>query len=104
MTDDSLKTALVETQGRAPWGMLQEHANRGGLIMVAPELDLLQVGLAVAQDRGDLVGAWLSTGKLWKPTELQTQTYALDERRQYPFVIVQPYVLATDVGVPMAQA
>ncbi len=63
MSKDALKTSLAETQGRAPWAMLKGHADRGGLIMVAPKLDLLRVGLAVAQERGDLIGAWLSEGK-----------------------------------------
>jgi hypothetical protein len=51
MSDD-LRARLAEEIHRVDWKPLAPHAKRGGLVLVDPELDLLDVALAVARDDG----------------------------------------------------
>ena len=54
MSDD-LRARLAEEIHRVDWKPLAPHAKRGGLVLVDPELDLLDVALAVARDDGEVL-------------------------------------------------
>ena len=88
MDERPLRERLAEDAGRVDRADLEAHAQRGGLVLVDPALDLLDVAEAIAEDRGDEVAAWISAGQLTRPPfeDLTAETYEM--------VIVQPYVLA----------
>ena len=92
---EGLRASLAEGLGEAPWSMLEAHAKRDGLILVSPELDLLDVAVALAQDDGAAVSAWMNEGRLTKPDAAALTSYSEDAGRQWPFVIVAPFVLVT---------
>ena len=66
---------------------LRPHAERGGLILVDPALDLALVSHAVSSDLSASVEAWVSMGQLTRPLfeELPQSAYRM--------IIVQPFVL-----------
>ena len=74
--------------------MLQSHHERGGLVIVSEELDLVEVGRCVAEDEVDTVKKWLDSGEVKKPDEKDVASWERGPERQFIFVIVQPYVLA----------
>ena len=47
-TREELTLAVDE----AVWGLLRAHLERGGLIVVARDLDIVEVGVKLAADRG----------------------------------------------------
>jgi hypothetical protein len=99
MTDTApkaLREVLAEGLGEAPWSMLEAHAKRDGLIVVSPELDLLDVAEALAQDDGGAVAAWMAQGQLTKPGAAAMVMYAAEVARTWPFVIVAPFVIVHD--------
>ena len=59
MTQD-LKTELAEMVGPAEWRWLSPHADRDALLLVDQGLDLVEVGLAIAEDDLTRVSHWLS--------------------------------------------
>jgi len=69
--------------------MLRSHAERGGLLFVDPSLDLVEVALAVGEDRSEDVATWMAKDLLSRPTAEQM---AADDDRDWTFVIVQPFV------------
>ncbi len=87
---DTLREKLAQEMGDAPWAMLEAHAKRGGLIVVDPSLDLLDVAVAIAVDDGDHVTSWMSRGLLTGPDPDHFAAGLSDPIR---FVIVQPFVL-----------
>lgn len=93
MTDD-LRARLSAELHRVDWKPLGAHAKRGGLLMVAPELDLVEVGVAVAGDDGARVQGWMEDHKLGLPTEAQIQAWREEPEERFTVLIVQPYVLA----------
>ncbi len=78
------------------WSDLRQHQRRGGLLLVRPDLDLLEVGVAMATDRADRVEVWLLTGRLVRPDDALASTFEERDPR-FQFIIVQPWVLAQEL-------
>jgi hypothetical protein len=91
---DDLRTRLSAELHRVDWNPLGAHATRGGLMMVAAELDLLDVGVAVARDDGAQVQRWMEEQRLGRPTEAEIQAWREESEERFTVLIVQPYVLA----------
>nr|WP_246560175.1 DUF2288 domain-containing protein [Geobacter grbiciae] len=77
----------------AEWNWLRAHLERGGLIVVAPELEIAEVGERIARDDTATVGAWIETGKLSKPSEGQIAAWDADKAARFSALIISPYVL-----------
>lgn len=80
------------------WGDLAPHHQRGALLVVSPDLDLLDAAEAVATDRRDRVEAWLAVGRLGRAGDALVERWAAGAAR-FQFVIVQPFVLAQELAV-----
>jgi hypothetical protein len=92
--NDDLRVRLAEQIHRVDWQPLAPHAKRGGLVIVDPQLDLLEVAVAVAQDHGEQVQRWMAAQQLGRPTAAQTEAWRDEFGERFTVVIVQPYVLA----------
>lgn len=77
----------------AEWSWLKAHLERGGLIVVAPELDLAEVGERIARDDTAAVGAWIEAGKLSKPSDGQIAAWDADSAARFSTLIISPYIL-----------
>jgi hypothetical protein len=80
------------------WREVRTHVARDSVILVDPRLDLVEVGVAVADDDTARVGSWIAEGRLTKPGP--EQLAVLDARPATPFrlLIVRPYLLVKEVG------
>src|SRR5689334_17438828 len=85
--------SLKETLDTAKWSWLEPHQARGAVILVAPELDLMDVAFRVATDDKASVEAWLQSQKLARPTADQVATWTEIPDKPFSIVVVQPYVL-----------
>lgn len=91
---DELRARIAQEIHRVDWKPLGPHAKRGGLVLVARELDLLDVAIAVAQDDSARVQRWMGAQQLRKPTEAQIESWQEEAGERFTVAIVQPYVLA----------
>lgn len=91
--EDKIRSEVQETG----WDALVKHAERGGLILVSPQLDLVVAALAVAEDRAEDITTFLEAGLLTRPNEATLAALDADDNPQFSFVIVQPFVLASRV-------
>ena len=87
------KEELALQVDMAEWSWLRAHLERGGLIVVAPELELAEVGERIARDDTATVGAWIEAGKLSKPSDGQIATWDADKVARFSTLIISPYVL-----------
>ncbi|MCA9566718.1 MAG: DUF2288 family protein [Myxococcales bacterium] len=78
------------------WADLEPHHTRGGLLLVRPDLDLLEAGVALATDRTDRVEIWLTVGRLGRPNGPAVADLTARDPR-FQVVIVQPWVLAQEI-------
>ena len=83
----------VDTVG---WSELHSHAEAGRLFIVASDLDIVDVAVAVANDQAAEVEGWVASGKLLRPSSDQMQAYESREGVTFHFVIVSPFVLAQE--------
>ena len=93
---DEIREKLEKEGAIVSWEMLQLHAERGALICVSSELDLVDAALAVAQDEAVQVEEWIGSGALYKPTMEQLEAWEAKPQKVFKFVIVQPFVLASE--------
>ncbi len=84
---------LMRSVDEAEWGWLKAHLERGGLIVVARNLDLVESGLKIAADDSAAVRGWIDRGLLTKPSQEQIASWDLDRGRKFKVLIVSPYVL-----------
>lgn len=86
---DKLAGELMDTDFKE----LAPHFARGALVLVAPDLLLLEVAEAIARDQRERVETWLSAQRIWRAMDDDAKR-ALAEEQTFRFVIVQPWVLA----------
>ncbi|MFT4706061.1 MAG: hypothetical protein ACI81R_003777 [Bradymonadia bacterium] len=71
------------------WGQLKLHVERGGVFSLDPEVELLDVANAIADDDAARIRALLADNAL---TAVEEDTHAANDH-VFRFAIVQPYVV-----------
>ena len=90
---ESFKRDLAEVT----WRELRIHLQRDAVIIVSTELDLVAVGVAVADDDKNLVETWVAANQLGKPTEKQLESWEQEPDKRFQMLIVQPFILVQGV-------
>ena len=90
-TKEKLTKELIQCK----WDDVSGFINKTDLLLVAPELDLVEVGLAFAEDRVDEVKSWLDQNKLQKVNPEETETNVdIPAKTDIRLIIVTPFALA----------
>jgi hypothetical protein len=92
----NLKAELAQTLDEARWDWLIPHVKRDVVVVVTQELDLLDVGVAIAQDDTLSVQHWISEQLLHKPSPEQLADWNSDQTKRFQALIVQPFVLVKE--------
>jgi hypothetical protein len=107
--NSTLRSYLEDLVDIAEWEWLSDLAKQGKVLFLASNLEIVEVGLALAEDDISKVRDWLADGWLYRPTE--TQILAWDRQVEqdservkdlaslpsaliFNSLIVQPFVLA----------
>ncbi|MDF0554724.1 DUF2288 domain-containing protein [Kamptonema sp. UHCC 0994] len=93
---ENLKTQLAENLDVANWEWLMPHVERDVLVIVVPELDLLEVGEAIASDNVNFVQRWISEQQMTKPSPEQIAEWNQNTAKKFNALIVSPYVLVQE--------
>ncbi|MBW4612967.1 MAG: DUF2288 family protein [Desmonostoc vinosum HA7617-LM4] len=93
-----LRTQLKEAVDEAEWEWLIPHAQRDAIILVADDLDLLDVGVAIANDQLTSVQQWIDEQLLTKPTVVQLGEWNSNLSKRFNTLIIQPYVLVQEIA------
>lgn len=88
-----LKTHFSEDIADVQWRDLAPHAQRDAIIFVTKYLDLLEVGVAIAQDDVESVQSWISKALIHKPSPEQLTSWDADYSISFNTLILQPFVL-----------
>lgn len=90
-----MRATLEATMGPIEFSDLRAHLTRDAVIVVAPGLDLLEVGEAVARDQTARVTAWIEAGLLGKPSLEMLERWA-KPGCAWTALVVQPFVLVRE--------
>jgi len=88
-----LRAELAEMVDEAELSWLLPHARRGALVAVNSELDLVDVGVAIANDNVTSVQNWIDEQLIVKLSADELMERGSDRTRRFTALIVQPYVL-----------
>jgi hypothetical protein len=88
-----LRAELAEAISEAEWDWLSPHARRDSLIVVEPGLDVVDVGVAIANDDVSRVQHWIAENLIHKPSPAQLSDWNVNQSKRFNTLIVQPYVL-----------
>jgi hypothetical protein len=94
---DPLYDKLSEDIDESDWSMLEAHHERKAVFIVADELDVIEVAIAMAKDNVEDVKTWMADQSLASPTEEQIASWGSDLQQRFIFLIIQPYVLVKRV-------
>ena len=90
-----IKEQLAEDVAEIEWRELIPHSQRDAIIVVTPHLDLLDVGVAIANDNTQSVHHWISEDLIHKPSAQQLSEWNAQPQTKLYTLIVQPFVLVT---------
>ncbi len=93
-----IRTQLQEQLAEISWQDLQPHAKRDALILVDENLDIVEVGYAIANDDSKAVQNWISEQLIQKPTQQQLSNWNENPNQTFNTIIVQPFVLVKTIN------
>ncbi|MEY3012932.1 MAG: hypothetical protein RIT45_1667 [Pseudomonadota bacterium] len=94
-TDAELKARLSKLSGTIFWAELAPHFARGVVVVVAPELALMDVAAAFVRDDRSTVERWLNRGELVQAAD----EHAIEWQNRGPVfrtVVTPPWVLVQE--------
>lgn len=91
-----IRAELADNLDEAEWEWLIPHVQRDSVLVVANELDLLDVGVALASDNVPSVQHWISEQLIQKPSQNQLSDWNGDRQKRFNTLIVQPFVLVQE--------
>ncbi len=68
------------------------------MIVVDQNLDLIEVGYAIAEDKTNLVQNWINEQLIHKPSSQQLSLWNEHPTHQFNTIIVQPFVLISPIN------
>lgn len=89
---DAIRQKLAESLGPVGYGDISAHLGRDAVFVVAPSLELVDCGVAVAMDEVETVRLWIESGALRKPSRDERAHWAA-QGGTFVAVVVQPFVL-----------
>lgn len=92
---ESAKQELLSQTAKISWEELQRYFAAGSVIYVEPELDLIDVGIALIQDNKIAFSAWTNAKRVYPATDEQAQSWIEKPTILWasvvtPWVLVQP--------------
>ncbi|MEM6502515.1 MAG: DUF2288 domain-containing protein [Cyanobacteria bacterium P01_C01_bin.89] len=91
-----LREQLTAAQDEAAWEWLEPHAKRDAIIWVSEEIELVDVGVAIASDNTTQVQRWIDEEVIRKPNATQLGQWNEDSSVRFHSLIVAPFVLIKD--------
>ncbi len=93
-----LRAELAEAVDQAEWDWLKPHVQREVVVVVSKGLDLIDVGVAIANDNVTSIQHWIGEQLIAKPSVEQMAVWNSDRTKRFNALIVQPYVLVQEIS------
>jgi hypothetical protein len=95
---ENLREQLAEILDEAELEWLKPHIQKDAVIIVDAELDLLDVGVAIASDNTQSVQHWIGEQLLVKPSPEILSRWNAHPDCKFQAVIIQPYILVKEIA------
>ena len=91
-----LREQLTEILDEAELEWLKPHIQKDVVIIVVPELDLLDVGVAIANNDTTTVDRWVNEQLVTKPSAETLSRWNANSTQKFQALIVQPFILVKE--------
>jgi hypothetical protein len=95
---EDIRSKLAELIDEAELEWLKPHIQKDAVIIVDPELDLLDVSVAIATDNTQSVQHWIGEQLLVKPSQEILDRWNATPDLRFQATIVQPYILVKEMS------
>jgi hypothetical protein len=95
---ENLREQLAEILDEAELEWLKPHIQKDVVILVVPDLDLLDVGVAIASDNTQSIQHWIGEQLLVKPSPEILNRWNANPHQKFQAIIIQPYILVKEVA------
>ena len=95
----TLRHTLNLDTGKLSWAELQRHFARGVVIVVARELDLIDVAETFAQNNAAQTQAWIASGRIAHASDTDAQRWQ-HHHSMFWSLVIAPWVLVQEIAVP----
>jgi hypothetical protein len=95
---EDIRSQLAEILDEAELEWLKPHIQKDVVIIVDPELDLLDVGVAIASDNTQSIQHWIGEQLLVKPSQEILDRWNTHPDRKFQAIIIQPYILVKEIA------
>jgi hypothetical protein len=96
--DELLRAKLNAETGRLAWKELERHFARGVVVLVAPEMDLVDVAFRISKDDKTAVEAWMSRGLVRRAETADAMAWH-ERQARFWAVVAAPWVLIQEINV-----
>ena len=97
MTLDDLSQKLNMETGKITWPELQRYFARGVIIIVAGELDLIEVAKAISSDNKSMIEDLMISGKIVRASDAHAKQWH-DTNALFWATVVAPWVLVQEIS------
>lgn len=94
--DAELKARLNSETGKLEWSELQRHFARGVVIVVTPEMDLVEVAACMSNDDSVQISLWLDSGAIRRASEEDARCW-VESDPLFWAVVVAPWVVVQEI-------
>ena len=94
---ECLKERLQAELDLVSWLDVARHYAFGRLFCVSEQTDIIEVAVAMAEDRSSELKPWLEQGRLRIVNDKDAQAWTRDQERSFNMLIVRPFVLIQEV-------
>ena len=96
LNEEELRQKINLETGQLSWSELQKHFAKGNVIIVNPELDLIDAATRFAEDNKDIVGQWIQSEKIKRALDDDARQW--NERNgSFWTVVVAPWILVQEI-------
>lgn len=92
------RAKIISETAKIPWRELQRFFAAGVVIAVAPDLDLVDVACALADDDKLRVEEWLSRGEMGLASDDQAREWLKSETVMWA-VVTSPWIVAQPISL-----
>jgi len=93
---EELRQKINLETGQLSWQELQKYFAKGNVIIVTPELNLIDVAAQFAEDDKDAVAEWINSEKIKRALDDDARQWNVRNSRFWT-VVVAPWILVQEI-------
>ncbi len=94
---EELRQTLNIESGKLAWEELQVHFALGAVVVIDPQLDLIDVSTKFVNDNKQAIETWMKAKKIARATD-DNAKYWLKNKTEFWAVVVPPWVLVQETS------